>query len=88
MVQDADLPLFPTDFHTLLATYCIYEEMVTYKKQLDTAQELWVRTIEPQETNLLDFVVNHESLIIVPDDGRGMRETGSNLGSWFPAGRW
>lgn len=86
MVLNVDQPLIPADFHHLLSAYAIHEELVSYKKQLDTAAVFWAREITPLELNLLDYLINHESLLIVPGDETARQ--GNNLGSGFPAGRW
>lgn len=88
MAQDSDGPLMPDDFHHLLTLKAIRQELIDYKKQLEAAELMRVNDIEPLEAALLDYLINHDSYIVVPDDGRSAVRYGSNLGSWYPAGRW
>jgi len=89
MALDGDSPLLPEDFHQLLSACARMDEFSDVKKQLDTAQKIRDDDVEPMMQGLLDFVVNNPDYLVVPDDGRtGVGRQGSNLGSWFPAGRW
>lgn len=87
LVEDVDEPMLPEDFHPLLSDCCRYEEYIGPKRQLDTAAEILKETIKPRLLELLDHLVNHDDYVVTPDDGR-TTIVGSNLGSWFPAGRW
>lgn len=89
MTANNDQPMLPEDFHTLLSNWAYYEELMSYKKQPDVANQYHRDVIKPQMLNLLDFLVNHEDTLIVPNDGRTSPGYGySNLGSWYPSGLW
>lgn len=88
MVQDFDEPLFPEDFGQVLSMACKYEEMLK-KEKGGLAQIYKNEQLEVEISRMLDWLVNHPDYVVVPDDGRGRRSIqGSNLGSWFPQGRW
>lgn len=91
LVQDTDEPLWPYDYHYGLALAAHYQELATVKKQLAQANLMYKQDLEPLVYDqMLDYVVNSADLIVVPFDGRrgSARAQGSNLGSYYPAGRW
>lgn len=89
MAQDYDEPMIPKDFHDLLGDCARYEEMRDVKKMRVEATALLKEEIEPRQRELTDWLLNNPDYIVVPDDGRrGLARIGSNLGSWFPPGRW
>lgn len=88
MVQDFDESLFPEDYGQILSMACKYEEMLK-KEKAGLARIYKVEQLETEVSRMLDWLVNHPDYVVVPDDGRGRRGiSGSNLGPWFPSGRW
>lgn len=89
MAQDVDEPLIPEDFHHLLGIMAYYMDLRDVRKQLAQAKLVLDDDIKPEMNKLLDFLINTPDYIIVPQDWRsGPGTLGSNLGSWFPKGRW
>lgn len=89
LAQDVDEPLLPEDFHHLLGICAYYQDMRDVRKQLQAAKLVWEDDIKPEMNKLLDFLINTPDFIIVPQDWRsGPGTLGSNLGSWYPKGRW
>lgn len=87
MALDTDEPLWPEDFHHVLVSAAVYQELVI-KKDPNTAGIYFKNEVKPGLDSLLSFLVNHDDYIVVPDDHRRHDARGSNLGSWFPSGRW
>lgn len=89
MSLDYDTPMMPQDFHDLLGDCARYEEMRDVKKMVREAKVMWDDEIVPRMRELTDWLLNNPDYIVVPDDGRrSIARIGSNLGSWFPPGRW
>lgn len=87
MALDADEPLWPEDFHHLLVSCAVYQELVI-KKDPATAGIYYKNEVQPGLDSLLNFLVNNDDYVVIPDDGRRWR-SGSNLGPFFPNGsRW
>lgn len=87
MAVDTDEPLWPEDFHHLLVSCGIYQELLI-KKDPATAGIYYKNEVVPGLDSLLNFLVNNDDYIIVPDDGRMRGRSSSNLGPSFPSGRW
>jgi len=90
LVQDNDEPMIPEDFHFILGLGAYYQELRDVKKQLAQARMVQSDELDPAMKRLLGHLVNQPDYVVIPDDGRrvpsGVR--GSNLGSWYPSGRW
>lgn len=86
MIEDYEEPMLPLDHHLLLSVAAEYQELRDVKKQLAQARELRM-DLTVLENTLLDWLINTPDYLPVPNDGRGAAR-GSNLGGWFPAGRW
>lgn len=86
MTANTDEPLWPEDFHHVLVSCAVYQELVI-KKDPATAGIYFKNEVQPGLDSLLNFLVNNDDYVVVPDDGR-RRTRGSNLGSFYPSGRW
>jgi len=89
MDNDIDEPLIPLDFHQILVLRPLIAELREVKKQLTQASEIERSELIPLEAEMAAYPIVSADNIIVPEDGRSKaRIQGSNLGSWFPTGRW
>lgn len=88
MVTDTDQSILTDSYDQVLALCACYEELLTWKKETDLAQNLMQTHITPLLTAFLDSVANPDTQVLIPEDGRARGSRSSNLGSWFPAGRW
>lgn len=83
MSQAADEPLLPPDFHYLLsvgARLDEYEHLDDNRRVgLQPEWELGIKRLQ-------HAVINSDDFLVVP--GGSPHEEGSNLGSWYPEGRW
>ena len=86
MALDADEPIWPEDFHHLLVSCIVYQELLI-KKDPSTAGVYFKNEVQPGMNQLLNFLVNNPDYVVIPDDGR-TRAQGSNLGPFYPSGRW
>lgn len=80
---DTDEPLLPPRFHRLLAIGARAKE---YEKTSDARYGVAVAEYERGVKDLLYAVTCPPDLIVVP--GTARNNIGSNLGPWFPDGRW
>lgn len=85
MTLGTDEPIWPEDFHPLLVSCLVYQELLI-KKDPATAGIYFNNEVKPGMLGLLSYVVNLPDYVVVPDDGRD--DGGSNLGPWYKAGRW
>lgn len=89
MDDDIDEPTFWRDFHHYLVLKTIEVELREVKKQIAQADAIFKREVEPLESKMLLYPLGGDDSVMVPDDGRTrVAMQGSNLGSWFPNGRW
>lgn len=86
LLLNTDEPLIPEDFHDILIAGAVYQELLI-RKDPQTAGIVFANEIKPRITELLHFVSNTEGMITIPETSR-RNDVGSNLGPWFPAGRW
>lgn len=86
MSLNTDEPIWPQDFHWLLVSCMVYQELLI-KKDPTTAGIYFKNEVQPGMNSLLNFLVNNDDYIVVPDS-RGARDVGSNLGAYFPRGVW
>ncbi len=83
LTADTDEPLLPVRFHRLLA---MGARMKEYEKIADARYGVAKAQYDEGVRNLVYAVMCPPGLTIVP--GGGGNYEGSNLGAWFPAGRW
>jgi hypothetical protein len=88
MLVDSDQSILTDSYDQVLYLCACYEELLTWKKETDLAQNLMQTHITPLLTAFLDSVANPDTQVLIPEDGRTRSSRSSNLGSWFPAGRW
>lgn len=86
MVLDVDEPMFPEDSHWILSACVRYDETVL-KKDYPGARLIMTGEIVPGLASMLGQTSNPDDLVVVPGDGLDVAR-GSNLGSWYPVGRW
>lgn len=78
--DDTDIPMLPEDFHFLLVEGALLKE---YAKE-DDRRQMAMQTYA-------DGIRRLRSMVLYPQDyewGFRKKQIGSNLGSWYPAGRW
>ena len=83
MSRATDVPLLPEDFHDILSTAAIYEELL---RKDDARWREQIRVLENRKTELFQHLFNPPDYLPVP--GQPLSDGGSNLGPWYPAGRW
>lgn len=83
MSQDMDEPLLPLDYHYLLS---IYAQMKHFGVKVGDARGLELKAQWREGVNNLIYSVAMTDPIVVPG-GLPLRD-GSNLGPYFPPGRW
>lgn len=89
MSNNLDEPVFKEDFHHILSLKVIEKELREIKKQVAQADAIYKMEIKPMEDAMVLYDVKGGDNVVVPDDGRSrLALLGSNLGSWFPRGRW
>jgi hypothetical protein len=86
LVLDIDEPMLPEDFHWILSACARYEEILI-KKDFPAARIIMLEEIKPALATMCGAVSNPDDLVVIPGEGDDARR-GSNLGSWYPAGRW
>lgn len=79
-----DEPMIPEDFHDILCAAGRYEELLI--KEKETAMAVLRGELQPRIAELCSFVVNLPDTVIVPG-AEDVMAGGSNLGSYYPAGR-
>jgi hypothetical protein len=80
---DTDEPLIPVRFHRLLA---MGARMKEYEKTENTRYGVAKQQFDEAFKDMFYQVTCPPGYTMIP--GGGMRDTGSNLGPWFPPGRW
>jgi hypothetical protein len=79
---NTDEPLLPPRFHRLLALGARKKE---YEKTDDSRYDAAARDLQRGIDQLTYYVASPPDLVTVPG---GRVDRGSNLGPWFPSGRW
>jgi hypothetical protein len=86
MRQEHDEPILPEEFHDVLSAAARYEELVI-KEKYSSAEIVKRQELDPRIKELCSFVSGLPDTVIVP--GRtGALGGGSNLGPFYPAGRY
>lgn len=89
MSNNLDEPCFREEFHHILSLKVIEKELREIKKQLTQADKIRDLEIVPLEQAMAAYKASGDDDVIIPDDGRSRGAMlGSNLGSWYPRGRW
>ena len=83
LTADTDEPLLPPRFHRLLA---MGARMKEYEKTENPRYGVAAKQFNDGMNDLLYQVTCPPGLVVVPGGSRD--NGGSNLGPWFPAGRW
>lgn len=85
MYQEHDEPLLPQDFHDILCAAGRYEELLI--KEKETALAIFRNELTPRIKELCTWVTVLPDTVIVPGS-EDVMAGGSNLGSWYPRGRY
>lgn len=81
MAQSTDEPLLPVDFHRLLVYGACLDECIKLDDtRMQTFDAMWTKGV-----NALLYWLHARSSY---RPGRRLSLEGSNVGSWYPAGRW
>jgi len=78
-----DEPLLPADFHYLLTLGAKIDEA---RKRDDSRWREWQSEYNQGIPLLYNWASNVPEQVVIPGDST--EDVGSNLGSWFPSGRW
>ena len=81
----SDVPLLPEDYHDILSLGAIYEELL---RKDDARWREQYRMLENRKVELFQHLFNPPDYLPVPGQTFGPLTVGSNLGPWYPAGRW
>lgn len=83
-----DEPQLPLDYHWLLRVGASIDEARKKGEKGDDRIKDWVHEYEQGLAQLINFVENGPDTLFIPGRIQNDFDHGSNLGSFFPSGRW